>query len=154
MLSYCRVQLCNPMDCSPPGSSVHGDSPGKNSGVGYHALLQGLNPGGNPGTEPRSPTLQVDSLPSESPGKPKNTGRPSIITIVLLYNTAPLTDFLSLVSWRPFCFYSLRFLLTTSGRIQRVGECSLSIIQPQENRCVKFKKQTRYVHLRRKIAMK
>ena len=43
--------LCNPMDCSPPGSSVHGDSPGKNTGVGCHALLQrifptqGLNPG-------------------------------------------------------------------------------------------------------------
>ena len=40
-----------PMDCSPPGSSVHGESPGKNSGVGCHALLreifptQGLNPG-------------------------------------------------------------------------------------------------------------
>ena len=33
--------LCNPMDCSPPGSLVHGDSPGKNTGVGYHALLQG-----------------------------------------------------------------------------------------------------------------
>ena len=31
--------LCNPMDCSPPGSSVHGDSPGKNTGVGCHALL-------------------------------------------------------------------------------------------------------------------
>ena len=28
----------------------------------------------NPGTEPRSPTLQVDSLPSEPAGKPKNTG--------------------------------------------------------------------------------
>ena len=27
------------MDCSPPGSSVHGDSPGKNIGVGCHALL-------------------------------------------------------------------------------------------------------------------
>ena len=27
--------------CSPPGSSVHGDSPGKNTGVGCHALLQG-----------------------------------------------------------------------------------------------------------------
>ena len=25
--------LCNPMDCSPPGSSVHGDSPGKKTGV-------------------------------------------------------------------------------------------------------------------------
>ena len=39
------------MDCSPPGSSVHGDSPGKNTGVGNHALLQGLFPiqGLNPG---------------------------------------------------------------------------------------------------------
>ena len=36
--------LCNPMDCSPPGSSVHGDSPGKNTGVGCHALLQGIFP--------------------------------------------------------------------------------------------------------------
>ena len=31
--------LCDPMDYSPPGSSVHGDSPGKNTGVGCHALL-------------------------------------------------------------------------------------------------------------------
>ena len=28
----------------------------------------------NPGIEPRSPTLQADSLSSEPPGKPKNTG--------------------------------------------------------------------------------
>ena len=28
----------------------------------------------NPGIKPRSPTLQADSLPSEPPGKPKNTG--------------------------------------------------------------------------------
>ena len=34
--------LCNPMDCSPPGSSIQGDSPGKNTGVGCHALLQGI----------------------------------------------------------------------------------------------------------------
>ena len=32
------VTLCNPLDCSPAGSSVHGDSPGKNTGVGCHAL--------------------------------------------------------------------------------------------------------------------
>ena len=32
------------MDCSPPSSSVHGDSPGKNTGVGCHALLQGSFP--------------------------------------------------------------------------------------------------------------
>ena len=35
--------LCDPMDCSPPGSSVHGDPPGKNTGVGCHALLQGFS---------------------------------------------------------------------------------------------------------------
>ena len=43
--------LCDPMDSSTPDSSVHGDSPGKNTGVGYHALLQGifLTQGWNPG---------------------------------------------------------------------------------------------------------
>ena len=32
------------MDCSPPGSSVQGDSPGKNTGVGCQAFLQGIFP--------------------------------------------------------------------------------------------------------------
>ena len=32
------LTLCDPMDCSPPGSSVHG----KNTGVGCHSLLQGI----------------------------------------------------------------------------------------------------------------
>ena len=43
--------LCNPMDCSPAGSSVLGDSPSRNTGVGCHALLQGIFPiqGSNPG---------------------------------------------------------------------------------------------------------
>ena len=36
------LTLCDPMDCSPAGSSVHGDSQGKNTGMGCHALLQGL----------------------------------------------------------------------------------------------------------------
>ena len=49
-----HVQPCNPVDCSPPGSSVHGDFPGKktgvNTGVGCHFLLQGfiLTLGSNP----------------------------------------------------------------------------------------------------------
>ena len=48
------AQLCptlfDPMDCRP-SSSIHGDSPGKNTGVGCHALLQGIFPtqGSNPG---------------------------------------------------------------------------------------------------------
>ena len=39
------------MHCSPTGSSVHGDPPGKNTGVGCHAFLQGIfqTQGSNPG---------------------------------------------------------------------------------------------------------
>ena len=48
---------------SPPGSSVHGDSPDKNTGVGSQSLLQVDLP--DLGIEPRSPTLWTDSLPSE-----------------------------------------------------------------------------------------
>ena len=46
-----RLTLCDPMDCSTPGSSVHGDSLGKNTGGGCHFLLQGIFPtqGSNPG---------------------------------------------------------------------------------------------------------
>ena len=62
--------LGNPMDYT--GSSVHGDSPGKNTGVGCHSLLQGNLP--NPENELRSPALQVNSLLSEPRGKPRNTG--------------------------------------------------------------------------------
>ena len=40
-----------PQECSPPGSSVIGDSPGKNTGEGCQAFLQGifLTQGSNPG---------------------------------------------------------------------------------------------------------
>ena len=43
--------LCDPTDCSLPGPSVYEDSPGKNTGVGCHALLQGIFPtqGSDPG---------------------------------------------------------------------------------------------------------
>ena len=54
MLGCCAQSgptLCDPMDCSLPGFSVHGDSPGKITRVGCHALLQGIFPtqGSNPG---------------------------------------------------------------------------------------------------------
>ena len=40
--SLSHVQLCDPMDCNPLGSSVHEDFPGKNTGVGCYGLLQGI----------------------------------------------------------------------------------------------------------------
>ena len=62
------LTLCDTLDCSPPGSSVHG--------ILQTKTLEWVTmppPGDlpNPGIKPRSPALQVDSLPIEPPGKPK-----------------------------------------------------------------------------------
>ena len=61
------LTLCDPMDCSLPGSSVHGISRQE-----YWGVLPFPSPGDlpNPGIEPRSPALWADTLPSEPPGKP------------------------------------------------------------------------------------
>ena len=75
-LSACQVTsvvptLCDAMDCSLPGSSVHGNSPGKNTGVGSRALFQGNLP--DPGIEPvflTSPALQAGSLQLAPLGTP------------------------------------------------------------------------------------
>ena len=50
VIQSCLI-LCNSMNCSLPSFSVHGDSPGKNIGVDWHALLQGIFPSqrSNPG---------------------------------------------------------------------------------------------------------
>ena len=42
LVAYLCLTLCNPEDCSLPGSCVHRASPGKNTGMGSHALLQGI----------------------------------------------------------------------------------------------------------------
>ena len=61
--------LCDPVDCSLSGCSVHG--------ILQSRILEWVaipSPGDlpNPGIEPRSPTLQADALPSEPPGKPRS----------------------------------------------------------------------------------
>ena len=59
------LTLCDPMDCI-----AHGILQARIlEWVGSLSLLQGDLP--NPGIEPRSPTLQVDSLLAEPQGKPK-----------------------------------------------------------------------------------
>ena len=50
----CQTLCADPMNCSLPGSSVHGDSLGKSTGVGSHALLQGTFP-----TQGSNPALQI-----------------------------------------------------------------------------------------------
>ena len=61
------LTLCNPVDCSPPGSSV--------LVILQARILERVaipSPGDlpNPGIKPRSPALQADSLPAEPLGKP------------------------------------------------------------------------------------
>ena len=71
------AQLClilsDPLDCSPPGSSVHGDFPGKNIGVSCHTCLQGifLTQGWNPGL----PCCRQILYPLSYPGSPWLTSR-------------------------------------------------------------------------------
>ena len=62
--------LCGPMDCSPPGFSIHGISQQE-----YWNGLPFPSPGDlpTPGIKSGSLALQVDSLPSEPPGKSKKT---------------------------------------------------------------------------------
>ena len=61
------LTLCDPMDCRPPGSSVHG--------ILQARILEWVAmPSSRGSPQPRSPVLQEDSLLSEPPGKPKNNG--------------------------------------------------------------------------------
>ena len=61
MTNQIKVALCDSMDCSPPGSSIHGILQQE-----YWSGLPFPSPGNLPdlGIEPRSPTLQADTLPN------------------------------------------------------------------------------------------
>ena len=93
------------MDCSPTGSSVHGDSPGKNTGADGHFLLQRIFP-----TEGLNSHLlcllhfQAGSLPLVLPGKPLTNMLNKYIIII----SPPLTilhvliSLIKLILWPKF----------------------------------------------------
>ena len=85
LVTQSHLTLCDSMDCSSPGSSVHGDSLGKNTGVGCQTLLQGVFP--TQGWNPSLPALQADSLPSEPQAKPMNTGVNSLSLLQRIFPT-------------------------------------------------------------------
>ena len=68
LVAQLHLTLCDLMDCSPPGSSVHG--------ILQARLLEWVTISysreSSARMEPGSPTLQADSLPSEPPGKPRS----------------------------------------------------------------------------------
>ena len=71
LLPYCistwnKYKLCNPMDCKPARLLCLWNSPGKNTGAGCHALLQGVFPTQGSCLPPLHLRLlhwQADSLP-------------------------------------------------------------------------------------------
>ena len=76
--------LCDPIDGSPPGSSV--------SGILQARILEGwpCPPPGDlpsPGIKPRSSPLQADSLPAEPQWKPKNAGEDSLALLRKIFLT-------------------------------------------------------------------
>ena len=98
LLKYCVglhaqscLTLCNSMDCSPPGSSVHRI---------FQARIQEWEPFPSPedlpnsGIEPESPALQADSLPAEVPRKPNGS-------IILIQNCCYLVAKSCLTLLRP-----------------------------------------------------
>ena len=62
------LTLCNPMDCSLTGSSIHGIFQARILEWVAISFSRDLP---NPGIEPRSPALQADSLPAEPQEKPE-----------------------------------------------------------------------------------
>ena len=85
------LTLCDPVDCGLPVSSVRGDSPGKNTGVGCRALLQGIFP--TQGSH--QPLLhllhwQAGSLPLVTPGKPRKSQTHVCLSPLFLCFSQPL----------------------------------------------------------------
>ena len=68
--SLSRVQLLQPYGLKPARLLCPWASPGNNTGMGCHALLQGIFP--TQGLNPGLPVLQADSLPSDPTGMPVN----------------------------------------------------------------------------------
>ena len=65
---FSSVWLCDPVDYSPPGSSVHEILRAR---ILEWVVISFSRESSWPGIEPGSPTLQTDSLSSETPGNPK-----------------------------------------------------------------------------------
>ena len=95
-----RLTLCNAMDCSLLGSSVHGDSPGKYTGVGCQALLQGIFL-----TQRLNLCLlhllywEASSLPLETPGKPSHSKVSEIAKSLVVNLVSRLTSPFIPPSW-------------------------------------------------------
>ena len=112
------LTLCDPMDCSPTRLLCSCGLSRKDYWSGLPCPLPGDLP--NPGIEPNSPTLQADSLSSEPPGKPKNTGASSLSFLQGIFLTQEL-------SWGLLRCRQILYQLSCQGSpfLQRLREICL-----------------------------
>ena len=82
------LSLCDPMDCSCPGSSVNGILQAR---ILEWVAKPSSRGSSQPRIKPRSSTLQADSLLSEPPGKPMNTGVGSLSLLRGIFPTQELS---------------------------------------------------------------
>ena len=125
--------FCEPMDCSPPGSSVHGIIQGKNTGVGCHFLPQRIFPTqGSNSNLLGFPNQQADSLP------PNHLGSLSW-RVDSMKNQASKIIFSNFTFSRYKLFSSFNSYSTLGLRLP----CSLQIISTQETNTIPdFKHET------------
>ena len=81
----------DPLDYSPPGSSIHGDSPGKNTEVGCYALLQEIFL--TQGSNPHLLHWQAESLPLVLPGRPQDWQGESLLEFLCSSRACLPTEF-------------------------------------------------------------
>ena len=94
----------------------------------------------NPGIEPRSPTLQMNSLPSESPGKPKNTG---VGSLSLLHGIFPTQE----SNWG--LLHCRRILYQLSYVIHHSSKIINDHLNKYKNSIWKKKKSNQYMFLKK-----
>ena len=94
--------LCDPVDCSPPGSSVHGIFQAKMLKPVSMPSSRDLP---DPGIKSKSPTLQADSLLSEPPGKPSTEGEGKKTPFLLFQDrrSFKISDYIVLHVWPSKC---------------------------------------------------
>ena len=96
LVAQSHPTLCDPVDCSPPGSSVHGILQARIlEWVAFPLSIVSSHSG----IKPRSPTLQVDSLPAEPLGKPKNIAMDSLFILQGIIPTQELNRDLLHCRW-------------------------------------------------------
>ena len=143
----CQI-LCHPMDCNSPGSSAHEHSPGKNTGVGCHALLQEIFPtqGSNPGlphcghilyhlSQPGSPFIHCQSkqvikpfCDSVSPSRMLKDLLKEGFQFSLLSLASCSAEYVSV----GFCLMLLTSLYLEGGGRIEMNSCSLAFLSPVE----------------------